>query len=298
MQLAWLQTFMAVYHTGSFTKAARELGVTQPTVTQQIRSMELEIGHRLFERTTRGTVPTPRATILAQDVRESMISLNAAIDRHFTPIDQNRPLRLGTTAELAASRVVPPLARLVADGTDVRVLTGVSHELLSRLGEGFLDMVISTTRPRRRGIEATPLCDEELVLVASPRLAEETFPDGPGTGTGRELGKAVLITYAETLPLVREYWRVVFDRDPDIHIGAVVPDLRAILAAVAAGAGISVLPRCLCEEALAEGAVVPLIRPEVPPINTLYLAVRNGALQDYRLSRIHSELLRTAQHWT
>jgi DNA-binding transcriptional regulator YdaS (Cro superfamily) len=73
MQLAWLQTFMAVYHTGSFTKAARQLGVTQPTVTQQIRSMELEIGHQLFERTTRGTVPTPRGTILAQDVRTSMI---------------------------------------------------------------------------------------------------------------------------------------------------------------------------------------------------------------------------------
>lgn len=298
MQLSWLQTFMAVYHTGSFTKAARQLGVTQPTVTQQIRSMEVEIGHQLFDRTTRGTVPTPRGTILAQDVRTSMIELNAAIDRHFAPTDTNRPLRLGTTAELASTRVIPPLSSLVASGTDVRVLTGISHELLARLGEGFLDMVISTTRPRRSGIEATPLCDEELVLVASPHLAQEAFPDGLGDRPDQRLSKAPLIAYAETLPLVRQYWRYIFETAPDVHVGAVLPDLRAILAAVSAGAGIAVLPRCLCSTALQAGEVVTLLEPEVPPINTLYLAVRSGALQDYRLSQLHTELLRCAQHWT
>ncbi|WP_223281222.1 LysR family transcriptional regulator [Streptomyces antnestii] len=298
MQLSWLQTFMAVYHTGSFTKAARQLGVSQPTVTQQIRTMEVEIGHLLFERSTKGTVPTPRGTILAQDIRESMSELNAAIDRHFAPTDTDRPLRLGTTAELASTRVIPPLASLVSTGIDVRVLTGISHDLLSRLGEGFLDVVISTTRPRRRGIEATPLCDEELVLVASPQLTAEVFPDGLGDDPEQRLAKTTLIAYAETLPLVRQYWRHVFDSDPDVHVGAVIPDLRGILAAVAAGAGIAVLPRCLCSTALATGELVTLLEPEEPPINTLYLAVRNGALQDYRLSQVHTELLRCAQQWT
>ncbi|MCF3182850.1 MULTISPECIES: LysR family transcriptional regulator [unclassified Streptomyces] len=297
MQLSWLQTFMAVYHTGSITKAARQLGMSQPSVTQQIRSMELEIGHRLFERTTRGTVPTPRGTVLAQDVCESIVELNAAIDRHFTPAAGDRPLRLGATAELASTRVIPPVAGLVASGTDVRIQTGVSHELLSRLGEGFLDMVISTIRPRRRGIEATPLCDEELVLVASPQLAEEAFAGGIAEFGDSRLEKVPLIAYAETLPLVTQYWRHVFGTEPDVHVGAVVPDLRGILAAVTAGAGIAVLPRCLSHMALETGEVVTLLEPEEPPINTLYLAVRNGALQDYRLSLLHTELLRCAQHW-
>ncbi|MBV6699927.1 LysR family transcriptional regulator [Kitasatospora aureofaciens] len=288
---------MAVYHTGSFTKAARHLGVTQPTVTQQIRSLELEFGRPLFERTSRGAIPTPSGTVLAQDVQSSMTDLNAAIDRHFRSSDENRAVRIGATAELAAARVMPSLARLVAGGSDIRMSVGISHELLDRLGEGFLDLVISTIRPRRRGIEATPLADEELVLVASPELAEDMFPQGVAEGDEQALNKAPLIAYAETLPLIRRYWRIVFDREPSGHIGAVIPDLRAVLAAVARSAGISVLPRCLCSVALSSGALVTLLEPEIPPINTLYLAVRSGALQDYRLSQIHSELLRNAQTW-
>lgn len=62
----------------------------------------------------------------------------------------------------------------------------------------------------------------------------------------------------------------------------VVPDLRGVLAAVAAGAGVTVLPRYLCEDDLASGALVPLVTPEDPPINTGFLVERAGALPALR----------------
>lgn len=53
-----------------------------------------------------------------------------------------------------------------------------------------------------------------------------------------------------------------------------VPDLRAVLAAVIAGAGVSALPRYVAEPALAAGSVEQLHHPEVPPLNTLYVVTR------------------------
>ncbi|MEV7729375.1 LysR family transcriptional regulator [Streptomyces sp. NPDC087917] len=298
MQLLWLQTFMAVYHTGSFTKAARQLGITQPTVTQQVRGLELEFGLPLFERTPRGVVPTPSATVLAKDVQDSLKNLSIAIGRHFGDGEENRPLRIGATPELAAARLMPALSRLAAGGMDIKTSVGVSYELLDRLSEGFLDLVVSTIRPRRRGLEATPLADEELILTASPAMAQEMFPHGVTEDDVDLVSKAPLIAYAETLPLIRQYWKDVFDTTPTTAPSVVVPDLRAVMSAVISAAGISVLPRCLCSAALASGALVTLLEPELPPINTLYLVVQSGTLADYRLSQVHSQLLRSAQMWT
>lgn len=56
----------------------------------------------------------------------------------------------------------------------------------------------------------------------------------------------------------------------------VVPDLRGVLAAVAAGAGVSVLPRYLCATHLEHGALVALLEPDDPPINTGFLVRRAG----------------------
>lgn len=64
-----------------------------------------------------------------------------------------------------------------------------------------------------------------------------------------------------------------------------------------AGAGISFLPRYLVEPALATGRVVQLHRPEVPPLNTLYLATRRGAPANPVLSVVRDRLTEAAGSW-
>ncbi|WP_327713393.1 LysR family transcriptional regulator [Streptomyces sp. NBC_00464] len=298
MQLGWLQTFTAVYRTGSFTKAARELGITQPAVTQHIRGLENELGKPLFVRTPQGATPTAEGESLAHGVQGSISDLNAAVARHFGTASSNRPLRLGGPAELVSARVLPSISRLIADGMDVSVTLGEADHLLADLKSGHLDIVVSTIRPRYRGLDAAPLADEEFVLLASPQtagtLAEGALAlDGP-----RALEKLPLIAYAEALPIFRRYWRTVFDAPPPTRPAVVIPDLRGVLAAVIASAGISVLPTYLCADALAAGTVVPLLEPEVPPLNTFYLATRSGALADHRLAAVHGHLLAQAKDWT
>ncbi|NEC21079.1 LysR family transcriptional regulator, partial [Streptomyces parvus] len=63
-----LRTFLAVHRSGSFTAAARLLGLSQPTVTAQMRSLERQVGRELFERLPRGVAPSPYADELAARV--------------------------------------------------------------------------------------------------------------------------------------------------------------------------------------------------------------------------------------
>lgn len=75
------------------------------------------------------------------------------------------------------------------------------------------------------------------------------------------------------------------------------PDLRAVLAAVVAGAGVSVLPRFLAEAALSAGSVLELHRPEVEPLNTIFLAVAAGRRHDPTIAAVHGRLLDRARQW-
>ena len=73
---------------------------------------------------------------------------------------------------------------------------------------------------------------------------------------------------ADALPIARRHWRTVFGRRLGAEAAVTVPDLRAVLAAVVAGAGWSVLPRYLCADELAAGRLALLHEPANPPDNT------------------------------
>jgi DNA-binding transcriptional LysR family regulator len=89
----------------------------------------------------------------------------------------------------------------------------------------------------------------------------------------------------------------VFGIRPAGGPAVVVPDLRGVLAATAAGAGVTVLPDYLCGDALADGTLVALLRPEVPPLNTLYLAAAAGAATAPHLAAVRTRLLAAAATW-
>src|SRR5260370_34058954 len=64
--LMYLHTFVAVYRSGSITKASKYLNLSQPAVSGQIRTLETQIGRDLFTRTSRGIIPTAPAHQLAR----------------------------------------------------------------------------------------------------------------------------------------------------------------------------------------------------------------------------------------
>ncbi|WP_411757722.1 LysR family transcriptional regulator [Streptomyces venezuelae] len=296
LDLNLVRTFLAVYRSGSFTAAGQLLGISQPTVTTQVRTLERQAGRELFARLPRGVTPTEYAHDLAARVMDPLDALMAATGHGPAAEGAATPVHLAGPAELLCTRVLPALAPLVADGVQLRVTTGLTEPLLDELRAGRHDLAIATSRPRGRTLTAVPLLDEEFVLVAAPAWAERldgrVTTEGPGV-----LHTVPLVTYAEDLPIARRYWRHVFDRRLTRRAAVTVPDLRGVLAAVVAGAGFTVLPRYLCQDELASGALVTLHETDDPPINTAYLVQRPGLPGNPHTTRVRDHLLRLGPTW-
>ncbi|PBC76903.1 DNA-binding transcriptional LysR family regulator [Streptomyces sp. TLI_235] len=298
LDLGLLRTFLAVHRSGSFTAAARLLRLSQPTVTAQIRTLEQQLGRPLFERLPRGVAATAAADALAAEVAGPLDALAAVAERGADGTEAAaEPVHLAGPAEFLSVCALPALAPLVGAGLRLRVTAGLTDDLLAGLRAGRHDLVVATSRPRGRALSAVPLADEEFVLVAGPDWAGRIGPGRVAAEGPAALRGVPLVVYAEDLPIARRYWRHVFGTRLTGPAAAVVPDLRGVAAAVAAGAGISVLPRYLCAAGLAAGTLVPLLEPDDPPINTAWLVRRAGAAEPRPVARVRGRLLAAAPGW-
>ncbi|WP_433831767.1 LysR family transcriptional regulator [Actinoplanes sp. CA-015351] len=279
VSLDLLHSFLAVHRAGTLTRAAEVLGLSQPTVTAQLRTLEAQLGQALFVRGARGVTPTPAADDLARRLDGPLDALAGVAGSLGNTADHT--LHLGGPAELMTARVMPALATTFAAGLSVRVRLGLADDLLADLTEGRLDMVVSAIRPRRAGVYAEPLYDEEFTLVGVP---------------GADKGQP-LLSYAEDMPIIRRWWRHVLGSPPPRRAALVVPDLRALRAAALAGIGVTVLPRYLIAEDLRAGTLIELHPTDDPPINTLYLATRVAVLHAPHVAATRTALLAAARSW-
>jgi DNA-binding transcriptional LysR family regulator len=305
MDLALLRTFVTVHRAGSFTRAAALLGLSQPAVTSQIRTLERQLGRPLFLRQARGVTPT---TIGDELAHKAAPHLDALVEIAETGLDDEsslRTLHLAGPPEFTAERALPALTELTGEdgqGFALRASFGNAEETLEGLAAGHHDLAISTARPRGALLTASTLCDEEHVLVAAPGWAaqlgsEEAVAALPDVKRAPTFEDVPVIEVHESLPFVSRYWASVFDSRPAAPGTVVVPDLRAVLACAVAGAGLAVLPRYLCAAALERGDVVALHEPPVPPLRTYFLVVRTGTLAMPHVARAHEWLLRAAASW-
>jgi DNA-binding transcriptional LysR family regulator len=279
-----LRTFLAVHRAGSVTAAAQLLGLSQPAVTAQLKALEKTVDKPLFHRHARGVTTTAAGEDLARRLSGPLDDLAAAVGDF---VGGKVALHVGGPAELMSMKVVPAMVEL--PDTALRVTFGMPDDLLDALVKGGLDLVISSVRPRVRGVVFAPLYTEELTIVAAPRWY---YPDTSGV-----LGDAPWVAYAEDLPLIRRYWQTIYKSPPEGSAVVVVPDLRAVLAATIAGAGATVLPRYLCDYHLATGALRELIIRDKLPTNTIYLAVRSGAFAEPHIARARDLLMARASEW-
>lgn len=299
MDLDLLQTFLAIYRAGSLTAAARLRHLSQPAVTQQLKSLERQAGKPLFVRLARGVAPTAAAHVLARDIAGPLDALEAAGQRLRPGADELAgTVFLGGPADLLAARALPALAPLVDQGIRLRVRTGLADDLLAALADGELDLVIATLRTRRSGLDYEPLLDEDFTLVAAPSWARRIDPGALRAAGAAALADVPIVAFAEDLPIIRRWFRTVLDIRLTTAAAVIIDDLRGVMATVAAGAGVTVLPRYLAADLIARGDLVDLHPGARAPANTLYLATRSDQPDRARILAVAQQLRRTAPIWT
>ncbi|MER6366338.1 LysR substrate-binding domain-containing protein [Kitasatospora sp. NPDC001527] len=172
MQLQQLRYFVAVAETRHFTRAAEAAHVAQPSLSQQIRSLERELGAELFHR-TRGNIALtdagdallPLARRILADTESARLAVQETVQ-----LRRGR-VRLGAPPSLCTS-LVPDVLRAFRDrypGVALVVREGGSRDLVRSLAEGELDLALIITPPSgeaQPALALTELLHEALVLVS------------------------------------------------------------------------------------------------------------------------------------
>jgi LysR family hydrogen peroxide-inducible transcriptional activator len=188
MELHQLRYFVAVAETGGFVKAAQRCGVTQPSLSQQVRKLEDELGVTLFDRSSRGAVPTeagrallPRAQRILNEVRDTLTGVKEDVEAG------RGPLSVGAIPTMAPYLMPAVLSRFVKEHPDCELT--VREDLTDRLIEAVvdheLDAAIMSTPVDHPALDVEVIGREPLLVVApadSPlpaRLKVEDLTDEP-----------------------------------------------------------------------------------------------------------------------
>nr|WP_203614706.1 LysR family transcriptional regulator [Streptomyces sp. SID13726] len=265
VQFQQLQYFVAVAETRHFTRAADLVHVAQPSLSQQIKALERELGADLFLRA--------RGNITLTDAGEALLPLarrilaDADTARHeVQELVQLRGgrIRLGATPSLCTG-LLPDVLRAFHDrypGIRLLIEEGGSHDLVRELARGALDLALvvlplPTPSPALTTVE---LLREDLVVVSSP---EADPPGGPGRRTVRiaDLESERLVMFRHGYDLreltVAACRSAGFEPDFAVEGG----EMDAVLGFARAGLGVAVVPRMVATRSGRGLRVTPLARP-------------------------------------
>jgi LysR family transcriptional regulator, cell division regulator len=268
-----LRVFEAVAQLGAMNRAAEELHTVQSNVTARIRQIEAELGTALFERTSRGVVPTAAGRRLlpyAERVRQLLAEARRAVKDDGDPAGT---LALGSLETTAGLRLPPLLAQYAAayPAVDLSLVTGTTAALVKDVLDHRLEGAFVCGPVEHNDLVEEQIFREELVAVTSPRIPslDELFGE-------RDLKIIVFrigCSYRQRLEAILAERGLIVTRS--LEFGTI----DGILGCVAAGIGVSLLPRAIVAEAAREGRIaVHALPPSQAQVDTVFVRRRDAYL--------------------
>jgi DNA-binding transcriptional LysR family regulator len=273
-----LRAFVAVADCGGFHRAAERLNLTQSTISQQVKRLELETGRPLFRRTTRSVALTDDGEMLLGDARR-LLQLEEAARHRLAAPRLSGSVRLGVVEEVAGGSLPMALGRFAALHPSVKleVQIGISAELIEQLNAGRLDVVFAK---RPLGTSRGRLMWREPLVWA----AAETFELVPGAALPLALYREKSVSREAALAALGEgdrAWAIVYTS----------PSLTGVRAAALAGLAITPLP----ESAIIAGLRVLGPKEGLPRLPDLEFAIYEKARPDKAATALAAALSTLAQ---
>jgi len=254
MDIHQLRVFCSVFRNRSFSRAAAEQRLTQPTVSEHIADLERNLGALLFDRAGRSIHPTPAAEILftrANDIIEQMSAIPEAIAHSRK--DLSGQIVIGASSIPAVYMVPAAIAsfRERHPGVSFLVRASDSREIAALVASHELTLGIVGSRIVRGHLHYHPLMEDELVVVV-PAHGWEKF------STLRRLARQPAVLREEGSGTRREAERILQAAGIDatqLVVAAVLGSTDAVKQGVKAGIGWSVVSRRAVEEEIAAGTL-------------------------------------------
>ncbi len=245
-----LRSFLEVAESGSVSGAARELGLTQPAVTKQLRALEAALHCSLVERAGRGVRLTPAGTLVAQAGRRGA-AVFADVAAALTELEHGQSGRIVIGAGVTTSVLLLPRwlgeLRRKYPGIDVSVRTGTSRDVEAWVMDADVDLGFVTSEPRQPEFVIKSVFEEDIVLVLSP---------GTRAKAALPLEEVALILFPRSTGF-RNYLEQRFAQQGlQANVKMETDSVEAIKSFVAVGLGASFLPLTTVREELSRGQLV------------------------------------------
>jgi LysR family hydrogen peroxide-inducible transcriptional activator len=259
-----LEYVVALAEHRNFGRAAEACFVSQPTLSTQIHKLETELGVALFERGTRETIPTAVGLLVVAHARALLVEANTIREvarSHHDPASAT--IRLGifpTLAPYLLPHVIPTIHWRFPK-LELLIVEEKTEELLRRLRDGRLDVVVVATPVHGEGLHAELLFEEDFVLA--------TPIDHPLARRGEPVPVSALV---DEHVLLLEDGHCLRDQALSVCqlVGAVeredfrATSLETLRQMVAAGVAVTLMPRLAVSSPVASSpgvALLPLLEP-------------------------------------
>lgn len=255
MKLEHLNAFRKIVKTGSFTRAAQELFVTQPTITNHIQTLENELGFSLFVRSSKSIRLTAEGEELAQKVENLFLQIE-----NLHNIGKNKDTVSGDLVVAASSVMgtyfLPPVLKRIAhehEAVNIHVHFGNAYRIATWVQDGFIDAGFAPWIPGFPTISFHTARIESCVLVASA----EYFNRHKARLTAGDFSQDLFILREKgskihdiAIGWMKKYPGAMSSRRPLIS-----SDMESIKNLVLCHTGLTIIPHCCVEEQLQAGTM-------------------------------------------
>jgi len=252
-----LQQFSVLARTGSFTRTARELQLTQSGISHSMKALETETGCRLLDRLGKKVMLTPAGQHLLQHAQNILAEMEAAQDTlaQWGRVGRSR-LRLGASAS-ACQYLIPPVLREFKPRFPDHAITlepGNPSELAEALMHRRIDLALTLEGEREPNLEFHPLFTDELCFLVGPLHSwAKARPVKP-----EEIPRQSYILYSKrslTFRLLEDYFRrEKVTLNTVIELGSV----EAIKELVKLGLGVGILASWVARREIDDGSMIAL----------------------------------------
>src|SRR5580658_2772233 len=255
IELRHLRYFLAVADTLHFSKAALRLGIAQQPLSQQIKRLEQLLGHRLFDRTTRGVRLTLAGQLLAERARSTVEKIQddlAQVRRLGRGEEGTKTVGFSGSVMFTDLPVAIERYRRQYPKVELRLRELATSAQIAALLEGTLDLAFLRDGDPTDGIQMSTLMEERYVAV----LPQAHVLARKSSLRIRDLSHEPFVLFARRMgPLAFDRTIACCERSgfrPNIVQDA--PQWPTLVRLVAAGLGVSLAPACVANVALS-GAV-------------------------------------------
>ena len=283
-RIAANQLYVRVVETGSFSKAAGDLGVTQPTVTKTIAALEKRLGARLLNRNTRGVSPT--------DIGQIFYDKCKSIQREIDEADSlpalmaarvGGQLRVSTSVAFGRRVLMPWLFEFMRRNADVRIDLSVDDRYVNLVEQG-IDLALRMGKLADSTLGARFLGMNPWTMVTAPAyLARAGTPHKPG-----DLARHDCLVYSSVQG--DDVWHLTDKRGRQSTVRVRgrfrSNNLSALLEATRRGLGIAILPNYVAHASLARGDIVAVLSDHALPAQEIHAVFPSPKLVPAKVSAL------------